>query len=118
MRLNHVALTVTDRDRSAAFYGEHFGMNERVHDDEHLLILANAAGDLLALSVGPPPTPLPRTSHFGFVLDGAGEVLAARERFAAAALEETEFDGGGGGAPARVQVMDPDGYRVEVYSYD
>jgi len=28
--LNHVALTVSDRDRSAAFYAVHFGMTERV----------------------------------------------------------------------------------------
>jgi catechol 2,3-dioxygenase-like lactoylglutathione lyase family enzyme len=34
--LDHVALTVADRDRSAAFYGDHFGLTERVHDDEHL----------------------------------------------------------------------------------
>lgn len=33
--LNHVALTVSDRERSAAFYGEHFGLTTRLHDDEH-----------------------------------------------------------------------------------
>jgi catechol 2,3-dioxygenase-like lactoylglutathione lyase family enzyme len=119
VRLNHVALTVSDRDRSAAFYAEHFGMTERVHDDEHLLILANAAGDLLALSPGEPPTPLPRTNHFGFMLDSADQVHAARRRFAEAGLEETEWgEGGPEGGPARVQVADPDGYRVEVYAYD
>ena len=42
VQLNHVALTVGDRERSAAFYGEHFGLTERVHDDEHLLILRGA----------------------------------------------------------------------------
>jgi catechol 2,3-dioxygenase-like lactoylglutathione lyase family enzyme len=35
MRLDHVALTVADRDRSADFYGRRFGLTERVHDDEH-----------------------------------------------------------------------------------
>lgn len=39
---------------------------------------------------------------------------AARERFAAAGLEETEWQAHG---PARVQVLDPDGYRVEAYAY-
>jgi catechol 2,3-dioxygenase-like lactoylglutathione lyase family enzyme len=114
MRLNHVALTVSDRDRSAAFYAEHFGMARRVHEDEHLLILANADGDLLALSQGVPPPPLPRTNHFGFVLGGTDEVHAARRRFAEAGLEETEWQEDG---PARVQVVDPDGYRVEVFAY-
>ena len=65
MPLDHVALTVSDRERSAAFYGEHFGLTERVHDDEHLLILGDGGGSLLALSTGaaaaeglPPHQPL------------------------------------------------------------
>jgi catechol 2,3-dioxygenase-like lactoylglutathione lyase family enzyme len=52
--LDHVALTVADRERSAAFYGEHFGLTDRVHDDEHLLILSGPGGGLLALSEGEP----------------------------------------------------------------
>lgn len=111
--LDHVALTVSDRDRSAAFYAEHFGMTERIHEDDHLLILAGEGGALLALSTGEPPAPLPRTNHFGFRLDDAAAVRAARERFAAAGVEETES----GEGPERVQVLDPDGYRVEVYAY-
>jgi catechol 2,3-dioxygenase-like lactoylglutathione lyase family enzyme len=46
--LNHVSLTVGDREASAAFYGEHFALTERVHDDEHLLILGAPDGSLLA----------------------------------------------------------------------
>ena len=30
MPLNHVALTVSDRETSAAFYGRHFGLTERI----------------------------------------------------------------------------------------
>ena len=52
MPLDHVALTVSDRERSAAFYAEHFGLTQRVHDDEHLLILGDEHGSLLALSTG------------------------------------------------------------------
>lgn len=55
MPLNHVALTVSDRDLSAAFYGEHFGMTHRVHEDDHLLILGSPDGSLLALSQGSVP---------------------------------------------------------------
>ena len=33
-----VSLTVADRERSARFYAEHFGLTERLHDDEHLFI--------------------------------------------------------------------------------
>jgi len=31
--LNHVALAVRDRARSAAFYGRHFGLTDRGYDD-------------------------------------------------------------------------------------
>jgi catechol 2,3-dioxygenase-like lactoylglutathione lyase family enzyme len=64
--LNHIALTVADRERSAAFYGKHFGLTNRVHEDAHLLILAGPDGSLLALSEGDGPPAPPRTTHFGF----------------------------------------------------
>jgi catechol 2,3-dioxygenase-like lactoylglutathione lyase family enzyme len=115
MPLDHLALTVSDRERSAAFYGEHFGLTERFHDDEHLLILGDSHGSLLALSTGETPAGhLPRTNHFGFRLGSPEEVLAARERFRAAGVAETEWQDHG---PARVQVTDPDGYRVEFYAF-
>ncbi len=113
MRLNHVALTVRDRERSAAFYAEHFGLDRRVHDDAHLTILAAADGALLALSPGEPPA-LARTNHFGFAVDDPAAVRAARDRFRAAGLTETEWQEHG---PTRVQVADPDGYRVELYAF-
>jgi catechol 2,3-dioxygenase-like lactoylglutathione lyase family enzyme len=115
--LDHVALTVTDRDRSAAFYGEHFGLTQRVHDDEHLLILGDDHGSLLALSTAlraPATDALPRTNHFGFRLGSRDDVLAARQRFRTAGVAELEWQDHG---PARVQVADPDGYRVEVYAF-
>lgn len=115
MPLDHVALTVSDRNRSAAFYGQHFGLTERVHDDQHLLILGDGQGSLLALSEGEAPAAeLPRTNHFGFRLPHPDDVLAARERFRAAGVAEAEFQERG---PTRVQVADPDGYRVEVYAF-
>jgi catechol 2,3-dioxygenase-like lactoylglutathione lyase family enzyme len=149
MSLNHVALTVADRERSATFYGEHFGLTERVHQDEHLLILGEpaagggvgepdpgggspgggapgggapgggasaASGALLALSTGTPAAAdLPRTNHFGFQLESGDEVRAARERFRAAGVEEAEWQDSHGFV--RVQVFDPDGYRVEMYTH-
>ena len=114
MGLNHVALTVRDRDVSAAFYGEHFGLLDRVHEDEHLLILSGP-GSLLALSQGTPPSELPRTNHFGFQLSTGDEVRAARARLHQAGVPETEWQDDG--RFVRVQVSDPDGYRVELFSY-
>ncbi len=115
MALNHVALTVSDRDRSAGFYSEHFGFTETVHSDEHLLILSDSGGGLLALSPGHPPGELPRTNHFGAQLASAGAVREARARFRDAGVTETEWQDDG--TFVRVQVTDPDGYRVELYSY-
>jgi catechol 2,3-dioxygenase-like lactoylglutathione lyase family enzyme len=111
--LNHVALTVGDREASAAFYAEHFGMTERVHDDEHLLILGSADGSLLALREGVVPPDLPRANHFGFSAR-PDEVRAARSRLQAAGATETEWQDD----PdfVRVQVLDPDGYRVELFA--
>jgi catechol 2,3-dioxygenase-like lactoylglutathione lyase family enzyme len=114
--LNHVALTVRDRERSAAFYGEHFGLTERVLDDQHLLILSAEDGSELAVSDAEEvPPELPRTNHFGFRVASEADVHAARERFRAAGVTETEWQDDG--RFVRVQVEDPDGYRVEVYFY-
>ncbi|MBA2581563.1 MAG: VOC family protein [Thermoleophilaceae bacterium] len=114
MRLNHVALTVGDRARSAAFYAEHFGVTEPVHDDENLLILASPEGSLLALREGAPPPDL-EAVHFGFQASEGDGVRAARERLRAAGVRETEWQDDG--RFVRVQVADPDGYRVEIYAY-
>ena len=112
--LNHVALTVSDRERSAEFYGRHFGLVQRVHDDGHLLLLASAGGGFLALFQGDPP-PLPRTNHFGFEASAAEEVKRAREDFRAAGVTETEWQDDPG--MVRVQVADPDGYRVDLFAF-
>jgi catechol 2,3-dioxygenase-like lactoylglutathione lyase family enzyme len=115
-KLNHMALTVADRERSAAFYGRFFGLTNRVHDDAHLLILAMTDGSLLALSQGEAAAAsLPRTTHFGFQARSAQAVKDLREVFKAHGVQETEWQESG---PVRVQVFDPDGYRVEAYAWD
>jgi catechol 2,3-dioxygenase-like lactoylglutathione lyase family enzyme len=111
--LDHVSLTVADRERSAAFYAEHFGLTHRIHDEGNLLILGGPDGGALALSEGPVPD-LPRTNHFGFGLEDGFAVRAARERLRAAGVPETEWQDDG--VAVRVQVTDPDGYRVELYT--
>jgi catechol 2,3-dioxygenase-like lactoylglutathione lyase family enzyme len=114
--LNHVALTVGDREASAAFYGEHFALTERVHDDEHRLILGASDGSLLALSEGPVPTGLPANNHFGFQVSDPDEVRSARRRLRRAGATETDWQDDG--RFVRVQVADPDGYRVELFAIE
>lgn len=116
MPLNHVSLTVADRERSAAFYAEHFGMTRRLHDDEHLMIIADVDGrSVLALREGTPPADLPPENHFGFQLRSVDEVRLARERFRQAGVTEEEWQDDD--IVVRVQVSDPDGYRVELYAF-
>jgi catechol 2,3-dioxygenase-like lactoylglutathione lyase family enzyme len=114
LNLNHVALTVTDRETSAAFYGKYFGLTNRVHDDAHILILSGPDGGLLALSEDKVPPAPPRTTHFGFEAASVRAVKDLRARFRADDVPEAEWQDAG---PARVQVFDPDGYRVEVYAF-
>ena len=114
MSLNHVSLTVADREASAAFYGHYFGMSKRVHDDDHLLILADKTGGLLALVAGQVPGPFPPANHFGFQAASAQDVRDLRDRFAADGIPEAEFQPKG---PTRVQVFDPDGNRVEAFAF-
>jgi catechol 2,3-dioxygenase-like lactoylglutathione lyase family enzyme len=114
MALNHVELTVRDRRRSGAFYAEHFGLTRTLHDDEGRLILGSDDGSVLALVTGEAPDQ-PSFNHFGFQLADGDAVRAARERFRAAGPEETEWQDDG--KFVRVQVADPDGYRVEVYAF-
>ena len=106
---------VSDRTRSAAFYERHFELSARVHDDDHLLILGSPDGALLALSEGTVPDGLPATNHFGFRLRGPDDVRAARRRLSEAGVPETEWQDDG--AFVRLQVSDPDGYRIDLYAY-
>jgi catechol 2,3-dioxygenase-like lactoylglutathione lyase family enzyme len=103
-KLNHIALTVADRERSAAFYGRFFGLTNRVHEDTHLLILAAEDGSLLALSEGEAAAASwPRTTHFGFQAASAQAVQDLRKTFKEHAVQEAEWQESG---PVRVQVFD------------
>lgn len=115
MRLNHVALTVLDREVSAKFYEKWFAMKNRIHEDDHLLILTNENGDLLALSNGDPDIPVKRTTHFGFQIDDPEDVRKFRMQALDAGVKEAEWQVT---ATTRCQLYDPDGYRVEIYAFD
>jgi hypothetical protein len=61
------------------------------------------------------PAGLPPTNHFGFQLESADDVRGARDRLREAGVPETEWQDSYGFV--RVQVADPDGYRVELFAY-
>ena len=116
MPLNHVALTVSDRERSAAFYARHFGLTERLHDDEHLFMIGSADGSLLDSQRGPGAPGPP--GHQPLRLPGRAPWTRCAPRASASGRRASARPNGRTtGASSRVQVEDPDGYRVELFAY-
>jgi catechol 2,3-dioxygenase-like lactoylglutathione lyase family enzyme len=60
-------------------------------------------------------SPTPRTNHFGFQVEDPAQVRRAREDFRAGGVTETEWQEDPG--MVRVQVADPDGYRVDLFAF-
>jgi catechol 2,3-dioxygenase-like lactoylglutathione lyase family enzyme len=109
----HLALAVTDQERSRRFYETYFGFGARParqYDDE-VLMLYDAAGFSLALGPTVEPIVLPRFLHFGIRLPSPEAVHALRARLAADGVpiveewSEPEY--------VSVKCSDPDGYVVE-----
>jgi len=110
----HVALAVTDPERSRRFYETYFGFDPRsarVADDGVLLM--EGPGDVvLALGLTDEPIRLPSFLHFGFRgADTPEAVRSFRDRLEADGVDIAEF----WDEPDYVSVKcrDPDGYVVE-----
>ena len=111
--MRHLALAVTDQERSRHFYESYFGFGARPSRwyDGDVLMLYNADGFSLALGPTDEPVRLPSFLHFGIGLPDRGAVLAFRDRLAAdgvpivEAWDEPDY--------VSVKCRDPDGYVVE-----
>jgi catechol 2,3-dioxygenase-like lactoylglutathione lyase family enzyme len=111
--VKHLALAVTDQERSRRFYETYFGFGARPSRwyDDGVLMLYDAAGFSLALGPTDEQIALPRFLHFGKRLESRAAVRAFRDRLAADGVPIVEeWD-----EPAYVSVKcrDPDGYVVE-----
>jgi catechol 2,3-dioxygenase-like lactoylglutathione lyase family enzyme len=111
--LNHLALAVTDQERSRRFYESYFGFDAEPprRYDGGVLMLYNAEGFALALGPTDEEIRLPTFLHFGIDLPSRDAVFAFRARLAADGVPIVEeWD-----EPAYVSVKcsDPDGYVVE-----
>ncbi|MFL5489687.1 MAG: VOC family protein [Gemmatimonadaceae bacterium] len=113
--LTHVALTVSDLERSFQFYHDVFGMLAVYREPHFLQAQTPGARDVLVLETG---TEQVGTSggikHFGFRLADARDIdkaVVAIERAGGRILSRGEF------APGEPYVFfqDPDGYEVEVW---
>ena len=111
--MDHLAIPVSDQERSRRFYETYFGFDARPprRYDDGVLMLYDASGFALALGqASQPPTP-PAWMHFGVGLPDREAVLAFRDRLVADGIELVEqWD-----EPDYVSVKcrDPDGYIVE-----
>jgi catechol 2,3-dioxygenase-like lactoylglutathione lyase family enzyme len=111
--VDHLAIPVSDQERSRRFYEAYFGFGAkpaRRYDDD-VLMLYNAAGFALALRPTGEPIPRPAWMHFGVGLADRDAVLALRDRLVHDGVELVEeWD-----EPDYVSVKcrDPDGYIVE-----
>jgi catechol 2,3-dioxygenase-like lactoylglutathione lyase family enzyme len=111
--MRHVALAVSDQERSRRFYETYYGFGaERARRyDGGVLMLYDATGFALALGPADEPIRLPRFLHFGIGLPSAEAVRAFRDRLAADGVpiveewDEPDY--------ASVKCRDPDGYVVE-----
>ena len=113
--MKHLALAISDQQRSRHFYETYFGFDPetaRVAEDGTLLI-QGPGHVLLALGETEEPIRLPSFLHFGFGdADDAGQVRAFRDRLAGDGVEIAEFSD----EPDYVSVKcrDPDGYVIEL----
>ena len=112
--MDHLALAVTDQERSRRFYETYLGFDvapARRYDDD-VLMLYNASGFALALGPTDEPIRTPAFLHFGTGLETAEAVRAFRDRLLADGVEivgeweEPDY--------VSVKFLDPDGYVVEV----
>jgi catechol 2,3-dioxygenase-like lactoylglutathione lyase family enzyme len=111
--MNHLAIPVSDQERSRRFYERYFGFDARParRYDDGVLMLYDRRGFALALGPAQEPVPRPAWMHFGVGLADRDAVHALRDRLLADGVELVEqWD-----EPTYVSVKcrDPDGYIVE-----
>lgn len=112
--MNHLALPVTDQERSRRFYERYLGFDAETprRYDDGVLMLYDARGFALALGPAEGAVALPPFLHFGKGLESPEAVRAFAERLAADGVpilerwEEPDY--------VSVKVRDPDGYVVEI----
>jgi catechol 2,3-dioxygenase-like lactoylglutathione lyase family enzyme len=111
--VDHLAIPVTDQERSRRFYETYFGFGARParRYEDGVLVLYDAAGFALALGASTTRLERPAWMHFGVGLASREAILAFRDRLLEDGVELVEESD----EPAYVSVKcrDPDGYIVE-----
>ena len=124
MFLEHVNLTVSDLDRSIAFYARLFGGHVRWRRDatDDVPAAAHVGSDrqYVALFQARAGSPRPTVdyaavglNHFGVVVDDLDAARARLESLGVSAHSEADYDPG-----RRLYFYDPDGIEVELVEYE
>jgi catechol 2,3-dioxygenase-like lactoylglutathione lyase family enzyme len=113
--LTHVALSVTDVERSSRFYQQVFGSVEVFRQDGFAQLQTPGTRDVLVLEKAPDQAGVRGgIAHFGFRLRSPDDISRAREAVTAAGgtvREQGEFVPG----EPYLFAIDPDGYEFEIW---
>lgn len=113
--LTHIALSVTDPKRAAAFYTAVFGGRVTWEDEGSIQIEGTGPADVIVFDRDPDNAGRAGgIQHFGFRLKDPGDLDAILDAVAPAGgrlLRRGEF---GPGRPF-AYVVDPDGYEIEIW---
>jgi catechol 2,3-dioxygenase-like lactoylglutathione lyase family enzyme len=113
MRVRHLALTVSDPQRSERFYMDRIGLAGTATAEEWGVRLRLSDGFMMALIEGDPlPPDVVDRIHFGCHLPDGDSVSQLRTRLAAAGVPEVEWTEEPG--YTSMKIRDPDGYVVEL----
>jgi catechol 2,3-dioxygenase-like lactoylglutathione lyase family enzyme len=117
MRFAHVGITVADQQRSRRFYEKYFGFDPSLARDytDGTLILRDADGFALALHPGL-GAPADEFLHFGYSCSEPEQVRVLRNMMLANG--ETLVEDEDSEDFVSIKVLDPDGYRVEIFWED
>jgi catechol 2,3-dioxygenase-like lactoylglutathione lyase family enzyme len=113
--LVHLNLTVTDVERSIAFYRRWFGFTRppRTYDDGTVFVGNDDGFDLALHPADSGPGPGAAGFHFGFRAADPATVVALRAELHSAGVALTEsYDEDD---YVNLKCLDPDGYEIEVY---
>ena len=113
--LSHVALCVTDPDRSLKFYSAVFGVREYFRSESTIQVLGPGPHDVLAFEKRPADAGVPGgIIHFGFRLTRPEDIDAAVAAVTSAGGTVSSRGEFAPGLPYAF-VRDPDGYEIEIW---